>query len=383
MWKCVSKSLRVIFEKNHYKCCNVPATKVTQDCKPRNCLSPVFAERLNKYYDFFKSCCGEESSKDKQRKDRRAKKGFSLNFMQCRWFEALSLSVIVGWYCILPNKRIFCPASYEHKPTNYIEHYLSNILVPNTLCYVLPKVNAIKGKQKSDVGKDLKPEVLEEAHVQVLGSLSNWMGTECMQSGKHKEAVVHFKEAAEVNHPAAFFNLGICHEMGLGTDQSFQKAAEMYKKASDLGHATAMYNLGVFYVHGWGGLEPDVNRARELFQTAAGLGQVDARKLLHMKEEPADPEPSTSGGRRRSRSISETLNTPPRTELADDKLHRKVIKEVDPSVTDPTFLWYQVLNITMEDIQFDKRLTKKVGQIGSVDSGVLDLSSDDELDIFV
>ena len=91
MWKCVSKSLKGILERNRYKCCNVPSTKVTQDCKPRDCLSPVFAERLNNYYDFFKSCCGDESSKDKQRKDKKAKKGFSFNFMQCKWFEALSL----------------------------------------------------------------------------------------------------------------------------------------------------------------------------------------------------------------------------------------------------------------------------------------------------
>lgn len=107
-----------------------------------------------------------------------------------------------------------------------MENYISKFLINSPICYVLPEVNAIKGT-KSDPGKsstlDLNAEVLEDAHVKVLGSLSNWLGTECMQSGKHKEAVIHFKEAAEVNHPAAFFNLGICHEMGLGTDQSFKK----------------------------------------------------------------------------------------------------------------------------------------------------------------
>lgn len=44
-----------------------------------------------------------------------------------------------------------------------------------------------------------------------------------MQTGKHKEAVRHFKAAAEDNNAAAVFNLGICHEMGLGTSQDFKK----------------------------------------------------------------------------------------------------------------------------------------------------------------
>jgi len=60
------------------------------------------------------------------------------------------------------------------------------------------------------------------------------------------------------------------------------QAAKYYKLASKWGHATAMYNLGVFYVHGWGGVPVDCNRARELFVAAAEMGQVNAQEALAM-----------------------------------------------------------------------------------------------------
>jgi TPR repeat protein len=43
-----------------------------------------------------------------------------------------------------------------------------------------------------------------------------------------------------------------------------------------------MYNLGVFYIHGWGGVPVDCNRARQLFIAAAELGQTDAKEALSM-----------------------------------------------------------------------------------------------------
>jgi TPR repeat protein len=60
------------------------------------------------------------------------------------------------------------------------------------------------------------------------------------------------------------------------------QAAKYYELASKWGHATAMYNLGVFYVHGWGGVPVDCNRARELFVAAAELGQTNAQEALSM-----------------------------------------------------------------------------------------------------
>lgn len=61
---------------------------------------------------------------------------------------------------------------------------------------------------------------------------------------------------------------------------AISQAAEWYKKAAELGHAGAMYNLAVFYAHGWGGLEADPIRARQLLVMAAKKGQPDAMAAL-------------------------------------------------------------------------------------------------------
>ena len=64
------------------------------------------------------------------------------------------------------------------------------------------------------------------------------------------------------------------------------QAAKYYELASKLGHATAMYNLGVFYVRGWGGVQIDSNKARDLFVAAAKLGQTNAIEALAMVPAP-------------------------------------------------------------------------------------------------
>jgi len=64
---------------------------------------------------------------------------------------------------------------------------------------------------------------LTGAHKQVTIALKNFLGTECMQRGQHKEAFSFFLEAAQAGHSPAIFNLGICYEMGLGTKQCFTK----------------------------------------------------------------------------------------------------------------------------------------------------------------
>lgn len=69
-------------------------------------------------------------------------------------------------------------------------------------------------------------ESLETAHEKVTRSLQNFLGTECMQAGKHDKAFAHFSEAAKFDDAPALFNLAICHELGLGTQQCFNKVHE-------------------------------------------------------------------------------------------------------------------------------------------------------------
>ena len=61
------------------------------------------------------------------------------------------------------------------------------------------------------------------------------------------------------------------------------QAAKYYNEAAKNGHPDAMYNLGVFHAQGRGGLEPDVDKARELFTEAASLGQAQAQIALDLE----------------------------------------------------------------------------------------------------
>lgn len=67
------------------------------------------------------------------------------------------------------------------------------------------------------------------------------------------------------------------------------QAAKCYRKASDLGNATAMYNLAVFYVHGWGGLKSNRQKAEELMQKAAALGEPKAKALCENRSKKTTP----------------------------------------------------------------------------------------------
>jgi len=40
--------------------------------------------------------------------------------------------------------------------------------------------------------------------------------------------VIYFQQAAEANNAAALFNLGICHETGVGTTQNLKKVKHLF-----------------------------------------------------------------------------------------------------------------------------------------------------------
>ena len=68
----------------------------------------------------------------------------------------------------------------------------------------------------------------------------------------------------------------------LGSDvvsQSDKDAALWYEKAADLKNPAAMYDLAGLYETGQG-VARDVNKARELYQASAALGNIEARRRL-------------------------------------------------------------------------------------------------------
>jgi len=158
-----------------------------------------------------------------------------------------------------------------------------------------------------------------------------------------------------------------------------------------------MFNLGMFHAHGWGGVEVSSQKAKELFKAAANLGQDDAVKFLNLgnkkpeevlgdvmhlnqntdnvRNDQEHSQPSTSSG---SSGRSQTINARENCkQKISDNVEEVNIEEMEPNELSSTLSFFKALNL--EDFIEHKKIEK----LSSVDSGVLDLSSGDETNIFV
>ena len=70
-------------------------------------------------------------------------------------------------------------------------------------------------------------------------------------------------------------HIGAMYNNGRGVEQNYNKAVELYQKAADLGDSGACYNLGLMYNEGLG-VNQNYNKAVELYQKACDLGNDDA-----------------------------------------------------------------------------------------------------------
>ena len=69
--------------------------------------------------------------------------------------------------------------------------------------------------------------------------------------------------------------MGDMYYYGKGVEQNYNKAVELYQKGADLGDANAFFNLGYMYDEGKG-VSQNYNKAVELYQKAADLGNARA-----------------------------------------------------------------------------------------------------------
>lgn len=154
------------------------------------------------------------------------------------------------------------------------------------------------------------------AHETILGELELDYGSKALEEHRYEDAVEHFITGAKLSSPASMFNLALCYELGLGISTDYAKvsieqiyllfskpilikifcltyvltfkllsfqAVKYYKRAADHGHADAMYNLGIYHAQGKGGLQINLDTARQLFTEAAKKGQVQALKALQLE----------------------------------------------------------------------------------------------------
>nr|CAD7595054.1 unnamed protein product [Timema genevievae] len=292
----------------------------TLECQPIVCGSdakkvyPVLDQANNK---FCSDSCGEhDHENEKQERLRR-----DHHICHATWLEALgwSSALVLGWYLTQPLcwRRFF-----QNRPRPETQHgtthnervcplnQLVKFAFNQPLQWVLPPLNSAATptqyhqheweeeiRRNCEEGASYETPTVEEAldkaandfehvHNTLVGKLENRKGVELMQAGHYKEAVKLFRRASDFYSAPGAFNLGLSYEKGQGTLQSWKRAAKWYQVASDRGHAEAMYNLGVMHVHGRGGLPVDYDRARNLFESAAKLGQPDAIHALDMAKSP-------------------------------------------------------------------------------------------------
>lgn len=82
----------------------------------------------------------------------------------------------------------------------------------------------------------IQNESLAEIHLQ--------MAVDALDAGDFLRGVQLLElSIASSENAAAFYNLGLCYEEGLGVEENREKACEFYRQASLLGHVNAQLNL--------------------------------------------------------------------------------------------------------------------------------------------
>ena len=145
-------------------------------------------------------------------------------------------------------------------------------------------VEAAKWFRKSaEQGYESAKEKLEEINT-ALATKNYQLGTDYYhgQNGKTKDysqAVIYFRQAAEMGHADAQNYLGACYDTGKGVDQDRVEATKWYRKAAEQGEKYGQYNLGNNYYYGEG-VEQNYTEAAKWFRKAAEQGQIDAQYYL-------------------------------------------------------------------------------------------------------
>ena len=97
-----------------------------------------------------------------------------------------------------------------------------------------------------------------------------------------KQALEHYRNAAERNVTAAMCNCGVCYEVGIGCEPNPTEAVHWYLKAARLEYPAAQRALAFAYEHGTLGLIPDIAEAVKWYQKAADHGNASAQYHLAM-----------------------------------------------------------------------------------------------------
>jgi serine/threonine protein kinase len=98
------------------------------------------------------------------------------------------------------------------------------------------------------------------------------------------KAMAWYRRSAEAGNPSGMVLLGGMYMLGIdGTEPNEEEAARWFRKAADRDNPAALYDLGTMYESGRG-VARSLEKARELIQRSAELGNTEAKKhLIQMK----------------------------------------------------------------------------------------------------
>lgn len=104
-------------------------------------------------------------------------------------------------------------------------------------------------------------------------------GNQLYEQGKYAEAVVLYKEAAELDETEAEFNLGYAYYNGEGTEKDYTTAVMWFKRAARKKFPKAEYNLAFCYMYGYG-VPQDYEKALAYLRASAVRGYQQAQLTL-------------------------------------------------------------------------------------------------------
>jgi eukaryotic-like serine/threonine-protein kinase len=99
-------------------------------------------------------------------------------------------------------------------------------------------------------------------------------------SQSYLDAASWYLKAAQQDWPDAQYRLGYMYEKGIGPDKDVQRAVQLYRSAADHGYAEAQNLLGILYATGGDSLTEDDKQALDWYQKAADQGFAKAEKNL-------------------------------------------------------------------------------------------------------
>jgi TPR repeat protein len=101
-----------------------------------------------------------------------------------------------------------------------------------------------------------------------------------LQNRNYGKALEWYQKAADLDMTEAFYHLGVCYEIGMGTTPDLTKALANYEKASAKGYAPADFKLAVIYLNGAEGVTQDAEKGMRHLNAAADTGLTVALKEL-------------------------------------------------------------------------------------------------------